>query len=283
MATQADDPAVPQAGVRLDGLAVGIDVGGTGVKAAVVDLRTGDLTTPAIERRTPQPSTPEAVVDAISAVVDELADQHGVDRSLPAGCGLPGVIKYGRMLTAANLDKSWVDAPAHDLLRQRLGRDVLVINDADAAGLAEMTYGAGAGNDGTVIFVGIGTGIGTALFINGYLVPNCELGHIELHGEDAESQVSGASRERRGLDWVAWSRDFNAYLGHLNFYFWPDLIVIGGGVSRAWDEYERHLESRAEMVPARLLATAGIVGAALAGANAARQAVPVADEAVSSG
>ena len=269
-----DDPIVPLAGTRVQGHALGIDVGGTGVKAAVVDLSTGHLVTDQIEQKTPRPATPAAVVEAIANVLAELQSSGELRPDLPVGCGLPGVVKYGRLMTAANIDKSWVQAPAEELMAGRLSRPVLAINDADAAGLAEMTYGAGAGNDGTVLFVGIGTGIGTALFIQGQLVPNCEFGHIELYGQDAETLVSGASRERRGLGWREWATDFNAYLAHMELYLWPDLIIIGGGVSRAWAEYESYLESRAPLVTARLLNTAGIVGAALAGANAQQATRP---------
>ncbi|MDQ3870301.1 MAG: ROK family protein [Chloroflexota bacterium] len=266
-----DDPIVPLAGTRAEGHALGIDVGGTGVKAAVVDLATGHLLTDQIEEKTPHPATPGAVVEAIAHVLRELEVSGELQPDMAAACGLPGVVKFGRLMTAANLDKSWVEAPAEELMAERLGRPVLAINDADAAGLAEMTYGAGAGNEGTVLFVGIGTGIGSALFIQSQLVPNCEFGHIELYGQDAETLVSGASRERRGLGWKEWAADFNAYLAHMELYLWPDLVIIGGGVSRAWAEYERYLESRAPLVTARLLNTAGVVGAALAGANAQQQ------------
>jgi polyphosphate glucokinase len=263
----SDDPPVPQAGTRLEGRALGIDVGGTSVKAGVVDLMSGDLVSAHLEEPTPRPSTPSAVVEVIAGMLERLGDAMTPD--MPAGCGIPSVVKYGRAKTAANIDHAWIDAPAEQMLVARLGRPSLLINDADAAGLAEMTYGAGAGNDGTVLFVGIGTGIGTAIFIERHLLPNVELGHLEFRGQDAETLVSGAARERRGLGWEEWTQDFNAYIARMEAYFWPDLILIGGGVSRAWKEYERFLRSRAPMVPARLLQTAGTVGAALAGANAA--------------
>ena len=269
-----DDPLVPRAGLRLEGRALGIDVGGTGLKAGVVDLATGRPVSDQVEERTPQPATPEACITVLGTLVDRFASTRDVTAEMPAGCGVPAVVKYGRLKTAANIDRSWIDAPAEDLFAAALRRPILLINDADAAGLAEMTYGAGSGNQGLVIFVGIGTGIGTAMFIEGHLVPNTEIGHMELYGEDAEKLVSGAARERRGLGWEEWARDFNAYVARLEAYFWPDLLIIGGGVSRAWAEYERYLEHRAPMVTARLLNTAGIVGAALAGANAQRE-VPV--------
>jgi polyphosphate glucokinase len=267
--TQSDDPPVPQAGTRMDGRALGIDVGGTGIKLGVVDLQRGELVSDHLEERTPLPSTPQAVIEAISELVGTLAAAGTVQAGMPAGCGIPSVVKHGRAKTAANIDHAWIDAPAQQMLTDVLARPVLLINDADAAGLAEMTYGAGAENDGTVLFIGIGTGIGTAIFIERRLLPNVELGHLEFRGQDAEKLVSGAARERRGLDWETWAGDFNDYIARMEAYFWPDLILIGGGVSRAWAEYERFLRSRAPMVPARLLATAGTVGAALAGANAA--------------
>lgn len=262
---------MPQAGVRIRGRGLGIDVGGTGIKAGVVDLMSGELVSDQLEERTPQPSTPEACIEVMAGLLERLSDAGVLTPEMPAGCGVPAPVKFGRLKTAANIDKSWIDAPAEEMLAERLGRAVLLINDADAAGLAEMTYGAAAGNEGTVMFLGIGTGIGTALFIEGYLLPNTELGHLEFRGQDAETLISGAARERRGLDWDAWARDFNDYVAAMERYFWPDLIVIGGGVSRAWSEYSRFLKSRAEMVTAHLLQSAGTVGAALAGANAARQ------------
>jgi polyphosphate glucokinase len=267
----SDDPPVPQAGTRLEGRALGVDVGGTSVKAGLVDLASGELLSSLLERPTPQPSTPSVVIETIGALVDRLASEVAFEPHVAAGCGIPSVVKFGRAKTAANIDHSWIDAPAEEMLAERLHRPVLLINDADAAGLAEMTYGAGAGNDGTVLFIGVGTGIGTAMFIERHLLPNVELGHLEFRGQDAEKLVSGAARERRGLDWEAWANDFNDYIARMEAYFWPDLILIGGGVCRAWDKYERFLRSRAPMVPARLLATAGTVGAALAGANAALQ------------
>jgi polyphosphate glucokinase len=266
----SDDPIVPPPGVRLEGTALGIDVGGTGVKAALVDLATGTLVSDRVREKTPQPSTPEAVIETIGTVVERLGGS-GLTPTTPAGCGVPAVVKYGRLKTAANIDHSWIDAPAEDLISARLGRPVLILNDADAAGLAEMTFGAGAGQDGTVLLLTIGTGIGSALFVDGRLVPNTEFGHLEFHGRGVETLLSGASRERRGLGWKAWARQFNEFLADVELYVSPDLIILGGGVSKVMAKYERYLKARAPLVPARLLNTAGIVGAALAGANAAQQ------------
>jgi polyphosphate glucokinase len=266
--TPRDDPFIPEAGIRLEGRALGIDVGGTGVKAALVELGAGELASERIREKTPQPATPQAVLDAIGAVVGRLREDGHDMTGLAAGCGLPGVVKHGHLKTAANIDKSWVDAPAERLIAERLGMPVLALNDADAAGLAELTYGAARGRLGTVLLLTVGTGIGSALFVDGRLVPNTEFGHLEFQGKDAEVLLSGAARERRELGWKAWAREFNDYLARLELYFWPDLIVIGGGVSKAWEKYGALLQTQCQIVPARLLNTAGIAGAALAAAAA---------------
>ncbi|HXX60367.1 MAG TPA: ROK family protein, partial [Candidatus Sulfotelmatobacter sp.] len=183
---------------------------------------------------------------------------------LKAGAGFPAVIKDGRSLSAANVDPAFIDAPVQQLLTERLGRPVVVINDADAAGLAEVAFGAGRGHPGVVMLLTIGTGIGSALLIDGKLVPNTELGHLQLHGRDAERLVSGAARERRHLGWKRWAREFNVYLAMVERYFTPDLIILGGGVSKELPRYVKYLQARAPMVPAAMLNTSGIVGAAMA-------------------
>jgi polyphosphate glucokinase len=265
-----DDPFIPDAGAaaKVTGAAIGIDVGGTGVKAALVDLASGELRSERVREKTPQPSTPEAVVESIARVVERIREEgHELD-GLPAGCGLPGIVKRGRLTTAANIDKGWIDAPAERLISERLGRPVLALNDADAAGVAEMAHGAGRGRTGTVLLLTVGTGIGSAIFVDSRLVPNTELGHVEFHGQDAETLISGASRERRGLGWKRWAREFNEYLADLELYFSPDLILIGGGVSKSWGKYAALLKTTAPIEPAQLLNVAGIVGAALAAAAA---------------
>ena len=200
-----DDPPAPPPGTRLSGIALGIDVGGTGVKAGLVDLATAELVTDRIREKTPQPSKPEAVAATIGSVVSRVLAEHDVPADLPVGCGLPGVVRDGRLTTAANIDHEWVGWPAEEGIGAAIGRRVMIINDADAAGLAEVAYGAGEGVAGTLLLLTIGTGIGSALFIDGILVPNTEFGHIELKGKDAESRVSGAARERRGIGWKAWA------------------------------------------------------------------------------
>jgi polyphosphate glucokinase len=255
------------------GLAIGIDVGGTGVKAAVVDLATGELRSPRVRRPTPQPATPEAVIGIAATVVDQLVANGHATPDMPAGCGLPGVVKDGRLKTAANIDVSWIDAPTQQLLADRLGRPCAIVNDADAAGVAELAFGAARGRMGTVLLLTIGTGIGSALFVDGVLVPNTELGHVLFHGRDAEALVSAVSRERRKIGWKRWAREFSAYVALLERYFWPDLIILGGGISKAFDRYGPHLVSRAPIVTASLLNSAGIVGAAMTGEHAARMGV----------
>jgi polyphosphate glucokinase len=255
------------------GLAIGIDVGGTGVKAAVVDLATGELHSPRVRRPTPQPATPEAVIGIAATVVDQLVATGHATQDMPAGCGLPGVVKDGRLKTAANIDVSWIDAPTQQLLADRLGRPCAIVNDADAAGVAELAFGAARGRMGTVLLLTIGTGIGSALFVDGVLVPNTELGHVLFHGRDAEALVSAVSRERRKIGWKRWAREFSAYVALLERYFWPDLIILGGGISKAFDRYGPHLVSRAPIVTASLLNSAGIVGAAMTGDHAARTGI----------
>jgi len=261
-----DDPLIPPPGTRLKGLALGIDVGGTGVKAALVDLATGTLASNRVREKTPQPATPEAVTATVASVVAQVLDGETVPDDLPVGCGLPGVVTEGILRTAANIDKSWEGVSVEGIVGEALGRRVLAINDADAAGLAELAYGAAEGVSGTVLLLTIGTGIGSALFIDGRLVPNTEFGHLEFHGKDAEARVSGAARSRRGLGWKRWAREFDDYLDRLELYFWPDLIILGGGVSKDMAKYEHLLTTRAPVKAAELLNVAGIVGAAYAGA-----------------
>jgi len=261
-----DDPLIPPPGTRLKGLALGIDVGGTGVKAALVDLATGTLASNRVREKTPQPATPEAVTATVASVVAQVLDGETVPDDLPVGCGLPGVVTEGILRTAANIDKSWEGVSVEGIVGEALGRRVLAINDADAAGLAELAYGAAEGVSGTVLLLTIGTGIGSALFIDGRLVPNTEFGHLEFHGKDAELRVSGAARSRRGLGWKRWAREFDEYLDRLELYFWPDLIILGGGVSKDMARYEHLLTTRAPVKAAELLNVAGIVGAAYAGA-----------------
>ncbi|MEX1296801.1 MAG: polyphosphate--glucose phosphotransferase [Candidatus Limnocylindrales bacterium] len=250
--------------VPLTGVALGIDVGGTGTKAAMIDLATAELVTSRIREKTPQPSEPEAVIDVIGGIVERVLEEYGPIKELPIGCGLPGPIKFGRMKMAANLDKGWVDFDATGVLGTRLGRPVHVINDADAAGMAELAYGEAHGREGTTILLTLGTGIGSAVISEGRLVPNTELGHLEMHDHAAETLISGVSRERRGLKWKPWAKEFNEYLAMLEFFFWPDRIILGGGLSKRSDKYWPYLETNADLVKAKYLNTSGIIGAAYA-------------------
>jgi polyphosphate glucokinase len=258
--------------IPLTGFALGIDVGGTGVKAALVDLATAELVTSRVREKTPQPSTPEAVLETVAAVVERVLAEHQPPGEVPIGCGLPGAIKHGHMKTAANVDKGWIDYDATSQLSARVGRPVYVINDADAAGMAELAYGEARDQPGTVILLTVGTGIGSALVSEGRLVPNTEFGHILMRNKGAETLVSGAARLRRRLGWKRWARDFNEYLAMLEFFLWPDRIILGGGVSKESQRYWQYLHTNAELVKARYLNTSGIIGAAYAAGLAAHEA-----------
>ncbi|MFE9928894.1 polyphosphate--glucose phosphotransferase [Streptomyces sp. NPDC005533] len=247
----------------------GVDIGGSGIKGAPVDLDPdrGDLAHERHKVLTPQPATPDEVAGCVVEVVRHF-DWDG-----PVGVTFPGVVTGGLIRTAANMDKGWVGVEAADLLSQRLdGRPVTVLNDADAAGIAEMAYGAGKGRDGTVIMLTLGTGIGSALFRDGRLVPNTELGHLELKGHDAETRASVKAKEDHELTWERWAHRVQKYLEHVEMLFSPDLFIIGGGVSRKPEKFLPLIEDvRAEIVPAKLQNNAGIVGAAMA-AKAAKAA-----------
>jgi len=237
---------------------LGIDVGGSGIKGAPVDTETGALLAPRRRLPTPSPSKPRAVARTVAKIARHF-DWHG-----PMGCGFPAPVREGVTLTAANVHKKWIGTDAAALFAETTGCPTCVVNDADAAGLAEMTFGAGQGRQGVVLIVTIGTGLGTALFTDGHLLPNTELGHIEIRGQDAELRASGAARKRETLSWKEWAARFDEYLRTLERLFWPDLIVLGGGVSRRSERFLSYLTVQAEVVPARLLNEAGIVGAALA-------------------
>lgn len=262
--TASDDeyPAIPSPSVQLTGRALGIDIGGTGIKAAVVDLGTGRLVTDRVRQATPHPATPDAVEDVVAAVVRQLEATGELTAEMPGGAGFPSVIRWGRALTATNLDPGWVNAPVQQMLEQRLGRPMVVINDSDAAGVAEVAHGAGEGHRGVVLMLDLGTGIGSTLFVDGRLVPNLQLGHLELHGHDAESRVSRPARHRRKLSWERWGREFNELLAQYEDDLWPDLIIIGGGMVKKFAKFEKLLTTSAPLVAAAMGNLAGIVGAA---------------------
>ncbi|MCU0309930.1 MAG: ROK family protein [Acidimicrobiales bacterium] len=238
--------------------ALGIDIGGTGIKGAVVDTKRGRLLTDRLRLLTPQPATPEAV----AGIVGEVARHFEWDG--PIGCTFPGVTKGGSVHTAANLDDGWIGLHAAGLFAEASGCPVSVVNDADAAGEAEAAFGAGHGQPGLVITVTLGTGIGTALVIDGRLVPNTELGHLPLRGGGAEQWAANSVRERLELSWEEWAARVDEYLHLVESLFWPDLFIIGGGVAKKAEHFVPLLTCRTEVVPAELLNQAGIVGGAMA-------------------
>ena len=266
--TTPEYTAIPASTAMLNGHALGIDIGGTGIKAAVVDLETGHLVSDRVRELTPQPAAPEAVLAVVGEIVDQLEASGALTSQMSAGAGFPSAIRSGTALTAPHGELAWVGQSVERLLADRLGRPVRVLNDSDAAGVAEMAYGAGRGNQGVVLLLDLGTGIGTTLFTKGELVPNMQLGHVAFHGHDAEARVSPAARKRRNLGWKAWGREFNELLALYEQYLWPDLIILGGGLAKDFPKFSGVLETTAALVPAALGNLAGIVGAARVGASA---------------
>jgi polyphosphate glucokinase len=237
---------------------LGIDIGGTGVKGAVVDTKKGVFVTDRLRIATPQPATPDSVADVVRRIVEHF-DWDG-----RIGCTFPGVIMHGRCLTAANLDQSWIDVHvSKEFSNATGGLNVTVLNDADAAGVAEQAFGAAKDNEGLVAMLTLGTGIGCALLYHGHLIPNMELGHLSLNGIDAERYAAESAREREDLTWETWAGRLSEYFQLLENLIWPDLFVIGGGVSKTPDPWMPLIRCRTPMVPARLRNKAGIVGAAL--------------------
>jgi len=236
---------------------LGIDIGGTGIKGAPVDLGSGDLTGERFRLDTPKGAHP----DDVDLVVKQVADAFDIDG--PIGITFPGVVMHGTVLTAANMSRAWANVDIAARFGSLLGRPVTAMNDADAAGVAEMTFGVGAGRRGVVIMITLGTGIGCALFNDGVLVPNTELGHLELDGQDAELIASGSARDRGELSWDDYGKRVQQYLRRLDALMWPDLVIIGGGMSKKADRYLPRVKVRCEVAVAELLNNAGIVGAAL--------------------
>ncbi len=251
-------------------LAIGVDVGGSGIKAALVDLDSGELVSPRHRVPTPQPSAPAAVIASISRIVRKIEHEVIFGPDVPCGVGFPAIVIGGVTKSAANVDPGWVDFDADRAMERVLHRPVHLVNDADAAGVAEMRFGAGFGRMGTVFLITLGTGTGSALFSNGLLVPNLELGHMEIRGRDAERRSAAAARVRRGLSWKAWAADLDEHLLAIEQLFSPQLFIIGGGVSKRADQFIPRLTVRAEVIPASLRNDAGIVGAAMAAAEAER-------------
>lgn len=246
-------------------VACGIDIGGSGIKAALVDLATGEFIGDRVRIETPRPATP----DAVAEVCRELLDRLGVAADVPVGVAFPAPIVHGVVQFMANLDPSWTGTDVTELMRRHLGRAVTALNDADAAGLAEVAYGAAKGVTGEVIVTTQGTGIGSAVIVDGTLVPNTELGHLEIDGHDAEKQASSGQKTLQNLSWEQWAERLQRYYSHLEMLFSPDLFVVGGGVSQNHAKFMPLLHLKTPMVPAKLFNTAGIVGAAY---EAARRA-----------
>ncbi len=243
---------------------LGIDIGGSGIKGAPIDLTTGTLVKDNMRIPTPKKSTPKACADVVAQIVDAFADDIG-DR--PVGIALPAPVVHGIVPMMANLHSSWVGVNAEEMFSERLGRQTVLVNDADAAGLAEVHFGAAKGYSGLVILTTLGTGIGTALIMDGTLVPNTELGHIEIDGLDAETRASSYAKTVEHLSYKRWAKRLQKYYSTMERYFWPDLFVVGGGVSKSHEKFLPLLDLRTPIVPAQLLNRAGAVGAAIAAAG----------------
>ena len=236
---------------------LGIDVGGSGIKGSIVDTNKGELITERYRIPTPNPATPNAVIETIEAIITNF-DWHG-----PVGCGFPAAVKNEIVKTASNIDDSWIGVNASARIEKKTGCQTHLLNDVDAAGFAEAEFGAGKDRYGTIFMAAFGTGIGTALFHNQQLVPNTELGHIPMHGNVAEIYAANSVRENEELSWETWGKRVNEYLQLIESLLWPDLIIIGGGVSKKFNEYKSFIDVESEIVPAESRNHAGIIGAAL--------------------
>jgi polyphosphate glucokinase len=241
--------------------AVGVDIGGTGIKAGIVDLDAGALTSERIKVATPKGAEPQDVLAAVREVLERLAV---TDASIPLGVAFPAIVKRGRTLSAANVSSKWVDFPAEEFFEEGLGRDIHFANDADVAGIAELRYGAAKDQDGLTILTTLGTGIGSALIYDGILVPNSELGHVQRaeHVRDAEAYAAYSAMERESLSWESWAQRLQWYYTYIEFLFSPDLFIVGGGVSKHATEFLPLLDLKTPIVPAVHRNNAGIVGAA---------------------
>lgn len=235
---------------------LGIDVGGSGIKGAPVNIETGELLQERYRIQTPQPATPEAVAQTIKKIIEHFAWNGKV------GVGFPAAVQNGVVKTASNIDKSWIGVQINTYLSEETGCDVLVANDADVAGFAEMRFGGGKGQQGTVILLTIGTGVGSVLFLNGKLFPNTELGHLYFNGSTIEEYAADSVRKNEDLGWKKWGKRFNKVLRHFEQMFYPELIIIGGGVSKKMDKFEEFIDIETKLIPAQLLNEAGIIGAA---------------------
>ena len=241
------------------GHALGVDIGGTGIKAAIVDIDTGELVSDRIKLPTPAGGEPNDIVDTVVKLVEQLG---GLGEDVPVGVCFPAIVRNGRTMSAANVSKKWIGLEAEALFEKALGRDIHFVNDADAAGYAEVKYGAAKNVSGLVLLTTLGTGIGSALIYNGVLIPNSELGHLIIDGRDAERRASFSAKERARLSWKSWAKRLQKYYSHLEMLFSPDLFVVGGGVSKSHEEFLPLLELGTPIVPAVHRNNAGILGAA---------------------
>ncbi len=239
--------------------AIGIDIGGTGIKGGLVDLESGELISDRVKLPTPEGGEPDGIVEVTKQIVDQLAE---AEPDAPVGVCFPAIVSHGVTLSAANVSKKWIDLRAEDLFEKALGRDIHFVNDADAAGYAETRFGAAKGKDGLVIMTTLGTGIGSALIYDGVLIPNAELGHLEIGGHDAESRAAYSAKEREELSWEKWAKRLQKYYSTLEFLFTPDLFIVGGGVSKNYQEFLPLLKLKTDIVPAVHRNNAGILGAA---------------------
>jgi polyphosphate glucokinase len=246
-------------------LAVGVDVGGSSIKCALIDLKTGTFAGERFSTPTPAHESTDALLDALTGVVANIPGEHAV------GLAFPSVIRDGRVRTAANINKAWIGQPLAQMASERLKRHVVLINDADAAGLAELQYGAARNVPGTVLLLTLGTGIGSALFVDGKLVPNTELGHLEVAGREAEKRASGKAKIDGNLGWDAWAEELNRVLKELHALLWPDQIVLCGGITEEPEKFMDKLKCEARLCIGAMRSEAGIVGAAWATTLVARK------------
>jgi polyphosphate glucokinase len=240
---------------------LGIDIGGSGVKASIVNTETGEILSERQREPTPQPADVKAIQKTVLKIVDSFKWKGSI------GAGFPAVVQNGIVRTASNIDKNWIGIDVQTLLSETVGSSVFVLNDADAAGLAEITFGTGKEKKGVVVMITVGTGIGSSFFIDGKLFPNTEFGQFLLNGKIAEKYAADVVRKKLNLSWKKWGKRFNKYLKHLESLIWPDLIILGGGVSKKFDKFKNDITIETEIVPALLQNNAGIIGAAMAARN----------------
>ncbi len=242
-----------------EGVTLGIDIGGTGIKGALVDCEKGTLITERYRLETPQPANPESVAYTVNELVQHFNWKGQI------GCGFPAIVKHGVANSAANIDDAWIGINAESLLSKITSCPVVVLNDADAAGMAELKHGVGRSREGVVMMITIGSGLGSAMFVNGNLVPNTELGHLYLKGQEqvAEKYCSNNARKKEGLGWSEWAARFSQYLCHLERLYTPDLFILGGGGSKKFEKFSDYLDVSTKVLPAKLLNNAGIIGAAM--------------------